>query len=323
MKKILLFVVVGIVALFVVCYFIPVKKEKEIFVASTFQNIISSVSQPANWVKWYPPAMEIWQKDSSTYTFKIDSSNNISNINANGKKIKVTQLTALLYEVEEDNNPKSLFGLSVIPYVGNNQMQSEHNSRIAYAWRSNLLFYLLPFLEDAFANTVVDNLRAYLESPLRFYGFDIALKQTTDTIFVTQNENCTQQELFTKLPVLFGNLEKFAQKKQVNWDGNKNVAYTFLNNDSLYVVAGININKVVDGEFVTNVMQLPGGQILAVGRFEGIFRDRLKLYKAMRLYLADHQLQLMGASFEKYLSALPKSENDSVKIDICFPLRQY
>lgn len=327
MKRLLPVVVIGIVILLVACYFIPVKHEKQVFVANTFQNIISSVSEPKNWMRWNQDIMAAWQKDSTHCTITNDSAKHIFTLaTPDEQSIKVIQLNALLYQVELVTNKQTtaVFGFTIVPFVGNNQQQSQHNSRIAYAFTGNLLFYLLPFLEPhSFADKTIEELRAYMESNLRFYGYHIALKQTTDTIFVTQNESCKSQEVFNKLPTLFNNLQTFAQKKQVLSTGVKNVAYTFLNNDSVYVVAGININKLVEGEFVTNIMQFPPTQILAVGHFEGLYKNRLALYKAMQAYLTDHQLQLIGACYEQYLSPLPTNENDSIKIDLCYPLRQY
>lgn len=297
------------------------------FIANTFQNIITSVSIPKNWAKWNQEVMAAWQKDSSHCILSDDSARHIFTLaTLEGHNIRVTQLNALLYQVEciKNNQTSAIFGFTIVPFVGNNQQQSQHNARIAYAWTGNLLFYLLPFLEPAsFADKTIDDLRTYMESNLRFYGFTIGLKQITDTIFVTQNESCKSQDVFKKLPTLFSNLQNFAQKKQVQTTGVKNIAYTFLNNDSLYIVAGMNINKLVEGEFVTNIMQLPATQILAVGHYEGLYKNRPALYKAMQAYLTDHQLQLIGACYEQYLSPLPTSENDSVKIDLCYPLRQY
>ncbi len=327
MKRLLPVVIIGIVVLFVACYFIPIKREKQVFVANTFQNIINSVSVPNNWLKWNQEAMAGWQKDSAHCTITQDSAQHIFTIALqDGKNIKVTQLNALLYQVECITNKQTtaIFGFTIVPFVGNNQQQSQHNSRIAYAYTGNLLYYLLPFLApQSFADKTMEDLRTYMESNLRFYGYHIVLKQTTNTIFVTQNENCKSEDVYNKLPTLFNNLQNFAQKKQVSVAGLKNVAYTFLNNDSVYVVAGININKLVEGEFVTNIMQFPPTQIQAVGHFEGLYKNRLALYKAMQAYLTDHQLQLIGACYEQYLSPLPTNENDSIKIDLCYPLRQY
>ncbi len=297
------------------------------FIANTFQNIINTVSVPNNWLKWNQEAMAAWQKDSAHCEITRDSAQHIFTIALqDGKNIKVTQLNALLYQVEclTTKQTTAIFGFTIVPFVGNNQQQSQHNSRIAYAYTGNLFYYLLPFLApQSFADKTMEDLRTYMESNLRFYGYEITLKQTTDTIFVTQNESCKSENVFNKLPTLFNNLQNFAQKKQLSVTGLKNVAYTFINNDSVYVVAGINVNKLVEGEFVTNIMQFPPTQILAVGHFEGLYKNRLALYKAMQAYLTDHQLQLIGACYEQYLSPLPTNENDSIKIDLCYPLRQY
>jgi hypothetical protein len=66
---------------------------------------------------------------------------------------------------------------------------------------------------------------------------------------------------------------------------------------------------------------MPTGQVLAVGKFEGPFRDRPVLYDAMEKYLLDHQLIKIGVAYEKYLSPLPVSDSSIVKMELTYPLR--
>jgi hypothetical protein len=213
MKRVLLSLLVLALAFLIICYFIPVTREKQVFIASTYQNIISSTTQPKNWIKWDSSVRQAWQRDPSATSFSNDTTHHIISIDIPEKKIRITELTYLLYQVEEIRNERSsVFTFSIIPYIGNGQARSEHNSRIAYAEKSNLLYRFLPFLEGrSFGERTISGLRAFLENNTHFYGFPIELKQATDTLFLTKKDSLPKQDLFKKLPVLFEEIERDAR----------------------------------------------------------------------------------------------------------------
>jgi effector-binding domain-containing protein len=322
MKRLITALLIVFLFLLTASYCKSVTNENRVFVANTFENLISSVFQPKNWINWNNEVQQAWLSDSSTCRFATDTTSHISSIDIPGKKIRITQLNYLLYQVEEiKNNKNSAFSFSIIPYVGNGQPRSEHNSRIIYTEKSNLLYHLFPFLEkNSFAEKIIDELGSYLENNARFYGFPIELKKATDTLFLTQRTDLAKRDLFKKLPGLFEELEKFAKENQCRTI-NKNISFDFLNNDSLSVLAGINIDKIIPGDYLHNFMQLPAGQVFAAGYFEGPFGNRHSLYLAMKKYLFDHQLIRAAACYEKYLSPLPVSDSSMIKMELLYPLR--
>ncbi len=94
-----------------------------------------------------------------------------------------------------------------------------------------------------------------------------------------------------------------------------------LGGDSLTVMAGFNIDKIIKGDYLYIFKQFPAGQPLAVATFKGIYRDRSLLYAAMEKYIPDHQLIKVGLPFEKYSSTLPVSDSSVVAFELCYPLR--
>jgi hypothetical protein len=322
MKRVFLLLLALVLAFPIVCFFIPVTSEKRVFVASTYQNIISSTTQPKNWIKWDSSVRQAWHRDSSACSFSNDTTHHIINIDIPEKKIRITGLSYLLYQLEViKNKHSSVFAFSIVPYIGNGQPRSEHNSRIIYAEKTNLLYKFLPFLEGrTLGERTISALRSYLENNTRFYGFPIELKQITDTLFLTKKDKLPKQELFKKLPVLFEELERNARENNC-LPASRNVSYSSLGHDSLTILAGVHIDKIINGDYVYNFMQMPTGQFLAVGQFEGPFRDRSDLYSAVEKYLSDHQLVRLGVPFEKYLSPLPVSDSSIIKIELSYPLR--
>jgi effector-binding domain-containing protein len=323
MKKVFFALLSLLVLTLIVSYFIPSIRENKVFVGNTFNNIISSVDQPGNWIKWDPAVRQAWEKDSSACKFREDSVRHIITIDIPGKRIRVYQINYLLYQLEEiKDNDSSSFVFSIIPYVGNNQPRSLHNSQIAYAQDSRLLFKILPFLKaESFAERTMSDLKSYLENTARFYGLPIQLAKLSDTIFLARQKTITKQELFKDLPPLFEELDSFAQAYHVRPIGSKNVSYSYLPHDSVVIKAGIHINQSIMGDYLIHCMQMPGNQVLAVATYEGPFADRLKAYPAMEKYIFDHQLVTAGVCYEKYLSSLPVSDSSIVKIELTYPLR--
>ncbi len=306
----------------VVSYFIPISRQDEIIVAGPYETVISTATHPKQWIKWDSSVRQAWLADSASCRFGEDSVLHTVTIEIPGKKIRIKQVNYLLYQVEETTGGQlNAFALSINPYTTNIPNKSQFNSLVVYAHNIPLLHKIFPFLEKgSVAKNTVSELKSYLEDTRVLYGFSIGLKQPVDTIFLTQKSNLLKQDLFKRLPVLFGEIENYALTNQISPSGNKYVSYNFLNNDSLLIMTGITINKKIAGDYIFNCRQIPGTQGLAVGRFEGPFKDRLALYSAMEKFLADRHFIRGGVSYEKYLGPLPTSDSSIVKIELNYPL---
>jgi hypothetical protein len=309
MKKLLLALIPLAFVFLIVSFFIPVKLNYQLPIASTWQNIATAL-QPKNWTKWEPSVRQAWQKDSSAC--HIDTG-----IDIPGKKIRITRVSYLLYQLElTDNGHSSLFGLMITPSAGKDQ----DHAGIVWSRITNLFYKLFPFLEkSSFGVTTIDALRAYLEDNRAFYGFPIGLKAATDTLFLTQKADLPAKELFTTLPVMQKALEGYARQNSVRVLA-KNISFLSLGHDSLTVMVGLSIDKVLDGDDTYNFRELPGGQALAVGHYQGTFLGRTTLYTAMEKYLLDHQLGKRGLPYETYRSPFPLSDTATIDIDLSFPV---
>ncbi len=324
MKKAFQFLLVIIICFLVVSYFIPVVRQEEIPVSNTLANIVSSIFQPKNWIKWNPIVKEAWLKDSSKCKFQEDSSKQTVTITIPGKQITIYRESYLLYKLEEVADAKNSSAvLSIIPFMGNPPTGSNYQARIAYGQNTRLIFKIFPFLEkNLFTKKSIDELKSYLEDPTLFYGFPISIKQTSDTLFLTSKQILNQQEFFKKLPVVFDSLDSYARASKLE-PGNRNVYYQTLSDNSLEILAGININKIVEPDSLYTFMHIPAVEYIVIAHFEGRFGDRARVYGAINKYVADNQLIRIGVSFEKYLSPLPVSDSSVIRMDLCYPLRYY
>jgi hypothetical protein len=85
-------------------------------------------------------------------------------------------------------------------------------------------------------------------------------------------------------------------------------------------MAGLNIDKSIDGDKVFTFRQLPSTLGLLVGQYDGPFRDRTGLYRAMEKFITDHQLAKRGLPYERYRSPLPAADSSRVKFELLYPV---
>ena len=288
MKKLLLALIPLAILFLIVSFFIRVKLTSQIAVDSTIPNIQTAL-QPQNLDKW------------ATAT----------------KNTRVTQFPALQYALNAGDNDRMLsFGLMITPTAGKDLA----HPGIVYSRFTNLFYKLFPFLEKpSFATTTITELKSYLEDNRRFYGFPIELKPAADTLFLTKKQDLPAAALFTNLPMMQRELEGFAKQNNCRILA-KNMSFSPLDHDSLSVMVGLNIDKVIAGDYIYNFRQLPSRAMLATGHYTGPFRDRTALYQAMEKYLLDHRLAKRALPYETYTSPFPVSDTSTIDITLSYPV---
>jgi hypothetical protein len=210
------------------------------------------------------------------------------------------------------------FSLSITP-----DLSPRHNPNIAAItyFHSTCLFYkLLPFLEKiTFDARTVHELRAYLEDNTRFYGYPITTQKLVDSFFLTTKQDLPSRDLFTTLPSVFKQLQDYASTNSCHVIA-QNISFLPLGHDSVSLMAGLNIDKSIEGDSNYHFRQLPSTLGLVVGRYEGRFGLRTGLYTAIERFISDHALMKTALPFEHYHSAIPMSDSSIIKIDLIFPV---
>ena len=288
MKKLLLSLIALIPLFLIVSFFIPMKLNNQLAVASTIPNIQTAL-QPQNLAKWVAAA----------------------------KKIRVTQVSILQYTLAASDNDRMLtFGLLITPTAG----KDPSHPGIVYSRFTNLFYKLFPFLEKpSFATTTITELKSYLEDNRRFYGYPIEIAPAADTLFLTKKLDLPANQLFTTLPVMQRELEAFAKQNNCQVLA-KNISFSSLDHDSLTVMVGLNIDKVIAGDYIYNFRELPAKAALATGHYTGPFRDRTALYQAMEKYITDHQLAKRALPYETYHSPFPDADSANIDIQLSYPV---
>jgi hypothetical protein len=288
MKKLLLALIPLAILFLIVSFFIPVKLNNQLPVANTLSNIQTAL-QPQNLAKW----------DTS------------------GRKLSITPVSYMLYQLEATKDDHSeIFGLMILPNAGKDLSRSG----IVYSRMTNLFYKLFPFLEKrSFATATINELRSYLDDDHRFYGFPIEIKPAADTLFLTKKQDLPANQLFTSLPLMQRELEDYAKQNNCRVLA-KNISFSSLDHDSLAVMVGLNIDKVIAGDYIYNFRQLPANAALATGHYAGPFRGRTALYQAMEKYLMDHQLAKRALPYETYHSPFPDSDSANIDIELLYPV---
>jgi hypothetical protein len=210
------------------------------------------------------------------------------------------------------------FSMTITP-----DLSPTHNPNIAaisYFHSTSLFYKLFPFLEKTtFDTRTVRELRSYLEDNARFYGYPITTQKLVDSFFLTKKQDLPSRELYRSLPSTFAALEDYARTNSCHVIA-QNISLIPLGHDSVSLMAGLNIDKSIEGDANYNFRQLPSTVGLVVGRYEGRFDLRTGIYTAMERFISDHALMKISLPYERYHSALPVSDSSIIKIDLLFPV---
>jgi hypothetical protein len=291
MKKSFPILIILAILFLIVSFFIPAEQARTLSVQNTIQNTVTALLHPPRWRS-------------------LDS----------GKNTRITELGYMLYAITEPkhNGDSTGFSMTITPDLSHN-----HNPNIAaisYFHSTSLFYKLFPFLEKiTFDTRTVRELRSYLEDNTRFYGYPITTQTLVDSFFLTKKQDVPSQDLFAALPSMFKELEDYARTNSCHVIA-QNISFFPLGHDSVSLMAGLNIDKSIEGNANYNFRQVPSTLGLVVGRYEGRFGLRTGIYTAIERFITDHALAKRGLPYERYHSAFPVSDSSIIKIDLMFPV---
>lgn len=291
MKKLFPILFILVLLFLIVSFFIPAQQARTVSVQNTIQNTVTALHHPASWRS-------------------LDS----------GRNTRVTELRYMFYAITEPKRggDSTGFSMAITP-----DLSPSHNPNIAaisYFHSTSLFYKLFPFLEKrTFDTRTVHELRSYLEDNARFYGYPITTQKLVDSFFLTKKQNLPARDLFTTLPTLFAALQDYARTNSCHVIA-QNISLIQLDHDSVSLMAGLNIDKSIQGDATYNFRQLPSTVGLVVGRYEGRFDLRTGIYTAMERFISDHALMKISLPYERYHSALPVSDSSIIRMDLNFPV---
>lgn len=313
MKKGVVVVLLIIIIISIVSFF-PVTQNSTINISATFDNTVLQIVHIDNWKNWYPEIKEAYKTSSASYSFKKDNSKKIDTIIIPGKKFIIHTITPMSYEISEvGNHLENNFAFTIFPGGAKNKM------KIYLVNKSPLIFTL--FNINNSGKKALTGFKSYMENPEEFYGFDIKMAEIRDPIIASLAIKIKEKDIFNKIQISLTDLMNYLNINKLIKTGHISISYIPLQGDSLQITVGIPVDKIaapVDG---ISCLSLPAKGRVLVGKYEGKFSDRRKIYNAMTKYLTDHVLSIPAESFERYLNdSIPTSDSSEIRMELNYPV---
>lgn len=300
----LLFIIIAAISL------IPFNKQVPIKVNASYFNCYQQLFTPGNWKKWHPDI----KKDSSVYK---------ENLSSKGFKIIIPEECFLVTKQDSynllvsrvNNNKEFNYSYTVIP------TSQGLATIIVVTFKMNVLTYLTTFFkDDDLKNSGINSFKNYMENTRLYYGFVIRKEQTPEKLIAVKRMTFLKNDLYLQCKLMQAKLKDFVSQNNLKVIYPLQLQYVSHIGDSVQIMMGLPVNKkvtIVNNN--TGYMNMPRGKIL-VGYFKGIYKDKEKLYNAMRLYMNDNYIHPMILPFERFENnKLPESDSSMVDMRVIIP----
>jgi len=288
---------------------IPFNKQVTIKINASYFNCYQQLFTPRNWKKWQPDI----NKDSSAYKenlsskgFKIDISGEYFLVKKQDSyNLLVTRVT---------NNNKLNYSFTIIPE------SRGLTTTITVTFKVNGLVCLMKiFKDDDLKNTGITSFKNYIEDVRLYYGFLIKREQTPGKMIAVKRSTLLKSDLYRQSSLMQAKLNDFVSQNSLKVVYPLQLQYVSHKGDSLQILMGLPVNKKVAVNNSIEYMNMPRSKIL-VGYFKGIYRDKEKLYDAMRMYMNDNYIHPMILPFERFENnKLPTSDTTLVEMQVMVP----
>lgn len=310
-KKVIISLLVLVVLL--LC-FIPFRQQKTVKINTQYFITFQQLVKPENWKNWQPDLYKAWKKNPSQvhlikhgWAFQILAPGMIFNIdNAEGFAFTIDK------KIDGKN---SIYTCIVLP---NNLNRT---TLITVVKNSSLIKWLYTFLSGNRNTSDIDYLKNYLEDARLYYGFDIRKTTVTDSNVVVIKKVVAAKNKIIEIAGIRSDLQKFIKKHRLKEVQPVIADIRKAGQDSLRIMIGIPVDKQTVSEGHVVFMHLPSHGRMLTGLFTGRYKDREKLYQAMRSYVTDHSLATPEDPYEKYLdNKIPVSDTSFVHLLVNYPI---
>lgn len=288
--------------------FIPVTKTINFPINASFFNVYNQLSSPKNWLNWQPELKAV----SNQNDIKTDSSGANFTIKAPSISFKIFKGGLGNFIIEQNQSKKYRYVLIPDEKSGKTVVAASETMSI---WQ-----YLLTFIAgDAVDRTPLGNLKTYMETPSLYYGFNIQKQLTAEKLIAVEKASITRTSFKQQSNRMLRALNDFIVKNNLKIMSPLQLQYVSEKPDSLQVMMGFPVNKKVVEASDIQYMKMPKGKIV-VGHFDGIYKNKKRLYDAMRRYMGDNYMQPMILPFEVFQNnQLPQSDTAKVEMQLIIP----
>lgn len=313
-KRIALITCTLLLAVLIAGYFIIIPVEKSVVIHAPMFNTTAELRKPAEWIKWHP-TLTAACIDSNICSTVFDSSTNAFGIKSPQATINVSN-RGPIFNVTETGDNNSSYVYTIIPSI-----KDDSTSILIEAKQSLLQALFTGFSSKCYAAAAIDSLKSFMETPAKYYGFNIQLKPVLDSDVVTTTRKVIAANQFAALHDMLTDVTNYIIANHLTKTAPIMVHYQQKNNDSLDLMMGIPVNKSSAPAGNVSCMRLtPNGRMVTT-YYKGSFSGRAAVYKAHQRYISDHFLRPAAVGFEKYLNnSMPVNDSSQVEILLCSPV---
>ncbi len=313
-KKIWIFA--ALVLLIIILFAAPFRftLTKDIIISRPIYDVVNQFTDLHNWQNWQPDFIN--KKDSTLYFSSNTTQVNSFIHTSNNHRFTLTATNPAGIVFKEENANK--INYQSILAEPDSMGKSTH-----IFWKK----YLTPldWIKEKFINTNINteliSLKQSLEDPIKFYGFDIQLKNVQDTLFITKKIIIPVAGINKNAQQIFNELKSYIQIHQLAARDYGYISYKKLNSTQIQLAVGIPVSKRINNINDYSFLELPAQGRLLVGKYEGQYSHINNLYEAMQRYIHDNNLQRVADPLEKYQNtSSPLTDTSFIKTEVYFPV---
>ncbi|HEY8928413.1 MAG TPA: hypothetical protein VIM55_04445 [Mucilaginibacter sp.] len=288
--------------------FIPVTKTVSFKINASFFNVYNQISLPKKWMHWQSDLKGI----TNLNDIKTDSAAENLTIKAPSISFKIIKGGLGNFVIEQNQSKKYSYVLMPDEKSGKTIVVVSESISI---WR----YLLTSIAGDATHRTPLGDLKTFMETPALYYGFNIQKKFTAEKLIVVEKASLSRVGFSEQSRRMLLDLNDFIAKNDLKITSPLQLQYVSEKPDSLQIMMGFPVDKKVASGNKVEYMTMPKGKIL-IGDFNGIYKDRRKLYDAMRRYMNDNYIRPMILPFEVFgNNKLPESDTAKVSMQLAIP----
>ena len=288
--------------------------KREVSIASPIFIVSGKITDLGNWKSWHPVLKNL---DTSSI-ISSPTANQVNSFLKAGNHLYTVLQVNPAYILIKDQDTKKTSYQSFYAFPDSSG-----------AFTRVILTKLVPFgtwlkekiFDGTEADSVLKNLKEYIEDPARLYGFPISIGRVADTLVMTKTITADNKRKIQTLQQLYNDIYEFASKSSILTSTIRMANFHPSGHDSVIISAGIPVNKKgLEKKDIFYLEMPPKGKML-IGKYEGPYEGLNKLYIAMEKYIRDKGLHKVAIPYERYLSN-PVSSSDSLhmKIELYYPI---
>lgn len=210
------------------------------------------------------------------------------------------------YQVSENNKKENIF-FDILP-------DTAHTSKVILSYRNS-------YWNEVFNKSIISNakkslesLKDYVEDAKKMYGYEVEVTSVTDTAFLFSSKIVSTQNKKTAFKDLYQSLIKFAEVKDLGYNGVRIFYMLPYGKDSIHLFTSIGItntaNAPMTGPFILKRMPYMGRLLMTF--YQGSFGNVISSLDVLARFKSDNEMNSMAIPFIKLITEGIQFEDSQV-----------